>query len=1117
VRTCPTCGRQNPYDASFCANCGSPLPDTASSVREERKVITVLFADLVGFTSRSEQLDPEDVRATLTPYFARLREELERRGGTVEKFIGDAVMAVFGAPTAHEDDPERAVRAAVGIRDALAEMNEQDPGIDLHVRVGVNTGEALVSLGVRPLQGEGMAAGDVVNTAARLQTSAPVDGILVGEATYRATERAIEYRAAEPVEAKGKTDPITVWEAVAARARFGVDLTRRVDTDLVGRQLELALLRDALDRARHQDEPQLITLVGEPGIGKSRLVHELFAHIEDMPELIAWRQGRCLPYGDGVSYWALGEIVKAEAGILETDADDEATRKLERVVEELVADPDERGWIARHLRPLVGLAQERGSGQENSEETQAAWRRFVESLAERRPTVLIVEDLHWADDGLLDFLDYLIDWTRDVPLLVLGTARPELLARRPDWGGGKLNAATISLAPLSNEETARLFANLFDRAVLPADLQTTLLERAGGNPLYAEEFARMAAGRSSADLAEVELPGSVQGIIAARLDGLDPEEKSLLHDAAVVGKTFWLGAVAAIGGRDPVDLERRLHELERGRFVRRARRSSVGGESEYAFLHLLVRDVAYGQIPRGERADKHRAAADWIGSLGGERLEDRAELLAHHYLSALELAKAAGRDTREIERPARLALRAAGDRAVGLAAFAAAERAYASAIELWPADDPERAMLLFHYGRTLWLHRDEGGDVLAEARDLLLDGGDVEHAAVAELHIGDIVWRRGRGEEAQRHFDRAAALIEGRPASDEIGQAKAHLARYLMVTGRSNDAIRVGREALVVADELGADDIRTFALNSIGTARINLGDLGGFDDIERSIAVAEAANLPWHVARGNVNLGVSLFYAGDMRRALEVHEGNLAYARKIGMEGAIIWNKAEVAFDLSLLGRWDESLAIVDAELARMEAGSPHYLEVQHRQTRARIRIGRGDAVGALADAERGVEVGRSAGDPQALWPTLAERGRVLMLAGRTDEAVASIEEIFGSVQPAPVMDWSWWIVQAATVFSDVGRGDEIIALGGAELPSRWVQAARQWAAGDLAGAADLFATIGSAPDEAYARMREAERLVVAGRRDEAQPFLARALELYRTMGAASFVQEAERLLAPPA
>ena len=314
MQTCSRCGRENPDDARFCANCGSPLSVAAEAAREERKVVTVLFADLVGFTSRSERLDPEDVRATLTPYFARLREELERRGGTVEKFIGDAVMAVFGAPVAHEDDPERAVRAALGIRDAMAEMNEQDPDFDLHVRVGVNTGEALVSLGVSPLQGEGIAAGDVVNTAARLQTSAPVDGILVGETTQRATERAIEYRHADAVEAKGKTEPVLAWEAVEARSRYGIDVTRRVDTSLVGRERELALLRDALDRSRHQDEPQLVTLVGEPGIGKSRLVHELFVHIEGMPELIAWRQGRCLPYGDGVSYWALGEMVKAEAG-----------------------------------------------------------------------------------------------------------------------------------------------------------------------------------------------------------------------------------------------------------------------------------------------------------------------------------------------------------------------------------------------------------------------------------------------------------------------------------------------------------------------------------------------------------------------------------------------------------------------------------------------------------------------------------------------------------------------------------------------------------------------------------------------------------------------------------
>jgi class 3 adenylate cyclase/tetratricopeptide (TPR) repeat protein len=1117
VQTCTNCGRENPDDARFCANCGSALEDSAASAREERKVVTVLFADLVGFTSRSEQLDPEDVRATLTPYFARLREELERRGGTVEKFIGDAVMAVFGAPTAHEDDPERAVRAALAIRDAMAEMNEQDSELDLHVRVGINTGEALVSLGASPLHGEGIAAGDVVNTAARLQTSAPVDGILVGETTYRATERAIEYRVADPVQAKGKSEPVAAWEAVEARSRYGIDVTRRVDTSLVGRERELALLRDALDRARHQDEPQLVTLVGEPGIGKSRLVHELFVHIEGMPDLIAVRQGRCLPYGDGVSYWALGEIVKAEAGILETDPDDVTAGKLDRVAAGLVTDEDERRWVARHLRPLVGLAQERGSGDDGSEEAQAAWRRFLEALAERRPTVLIFEDLHWADDGLLDFLDYLIDWTRDVPLLVLCTARPELITRRPDWGGGKLNAATISLSPLSDEETARLLSGLLDRTLLPAELQSALLARAGGNPLYAEEFARMAADRSAADLATVEPPGSVQGIIAARLDGLDPDDKALLLDASVVGKTFWQGAVAAIGGREPSILERPLHELERARFVRRSRRSSVGGETEYAFLHLLVRDVAYGQIPRGARANKHRAAADWIGSLGGERLEDRAELLAHHYLSALELARAAGQDTADLERLARLALRAAGDRALGLAAYAAAERAFQAAVELWPEDDPERPMLLYQFGRAVWLHRDAGVDVLAEARDALLETGDVETAAVAELLIGDVIWRRGEGKEAQDHFDRAASLIAGRPASTEVAQAKAHLARYLMVTSRPTDAIRVGREALTVAEPLGADDIRTFALNSVGMARISTGDLGGFDDIEKSIELAEVANLPWHVARGNVNLGVALFFRGDMRRALHVHSSNLEYAQRYGMEGGIIWNKAEVAFDLSLVGRWDESLDILDAEIARMEAGAPHYIEVQHRQSRARIRRGRGDHEGAIEDAERAVEVGRAAGDPQALLPALAERARVQFLMDHTDEAVGTIDEILATIDPVPIMDWTWWIVPAAIVLTEVGRGQEILALGGYRLPSRWIQAARCWALGDLTGAADLFQQIGSAEDEAYARVKKAERLVAAGRRAEAEPFLSRALELYRGMGATAFIREAELLLAPPA
>ncbi|HEX6399479.1 MAG TPA: adenylate/guanylate cyclase domain-containing protein [Actinomycetota bacterium] len=1113
MRTCSRCGRENADDAQFCNACGSPLAN-GTRAREERKVVTVLFADLVGFTGRSERLDPEDVRATLTPYFARLREELERRGGTVEKFIGDAVMAVFGAPTAHEDDPERAVRAALAIREAVAEMNEQDPDLDLHVRIGITTGEALVSLEADPLQGEGIAAGDVVNTAARLQSAAPVDGIVVGDATHRATERAFDYRSLDPVDAKGKAEPVHAWEVIEARSRFGVDVTRRVDTPLVGRERELALLRDALDRVRLQDEPQLVTLVGEPGIGKSRLVHELYAYVESFSDLITWRQGRCLPYGEGISYWALGEIVKAEAGILETDPDTAASEKLERTVEALVPG-NERSWVARNLRPLIGVVTGQVAAAEASEDAPAAWRRFLEGMAERRPTVLIFEDLHWADEGLLDFLDVTIDWMRDVPLLVLCTARPELLSRRPGWGGGKLNAATISLSPLSDPETARLLAGLFDRAVLPADLQATLLNRAGGNPLYAEEFARMTTGRSADELASLELPDSVQGIISARLDGLEPGDKTLLQDAAVVGKAFWPGAVTAIGGTAVT--EDRLLPLERGRFVRRSRRSSVGAEAEYTFLHALVRDVAYGQIPRAERAEKHRAAATWIASLSGDRLEDRAELLAHHHVAALELARAAGLDTAPFEGPARLALRAAGDRAMALGALPTAERAYAAAVELWPDDDPDRPDLLLRYGRALWAWRDAGEDVLEEARDAFLAKGDPGSAAEAELMVSDLIWRRGHGAEAEARIEGAIRLTEGLPPSAELAVVKAHIARFFMVAGRSYDAIRVGSEALAIAAELGRDDITTFALNSVGAARVNTGDLAGFAEIEESIRVAEEASLPWHVLRNNVNLGVNLFYVGDVRRALEVHQENLELAHRFGLQGPIIWNTAEVAFDLFLVGRWDESLALVDAELARMEAGAPHYLEVQHRQTRARIRAGRGDPEGALSDIERGVAVGRSARDPQALFPNLAERGRILLAVGRVDDAVASIEEILRSTDPESAMDRSWWIVAAAIVFTEVGRGDEILAFGGEELPSKWIHAARAWAAGDLAGAAGVFADIGSAPDEAYARLKLAEVLLQEGRRSEAEPELGRALELFRGMGATGLIRDAERLLAPPA
>ena len=599
--------------------------------RQERKVVSVVFCDLVGFTSQAESMDPEDVAAILRPYHERVRSELERYGGTVEKFIGDAVMALFGAPLAHEDDPERAVRAAIAIREFAV-----DEGLEL--RVGITTGEALVQLDAQPDAGEGMASGDVVNTAARLQSAAPVNGVLVDETTYRATRHAVDYEEAEAVEAKGKTEPIAVWEAQTAHSRFGVDVAHEARAELVGRERELRVIRDAFERARHDRTPQLLTLVGVPGIGKSRLVYELSRIADADPELVTWRQGRCLAYGDGVTLWALSEIVKAQAGIVEQDSPGDVEQKLREAVADVLADTGDANWVESQLRSLVGLSAESELGDDRQQSAFAAWRRLLEAMAEQRPLVVVFEDLHWADESLLDFVDELVDWVTDVPLLAVATARPELLERRPGWGGGKLNATTLALPPLSEEQTAILIAQFLKRSVLPAESQQALLERAGGNPLYAEQFAELFLERGSAD--ELGLPETLQGIIAARLDGLADTEKDLLRDAAVIGKVFWASAVR--NGSDPSTT---LHSLERKGFVRRQKRSSVEGETEFAFSHALVRDVAYGQIARAERAQKHRGVAEWIEGLG--RPEDHAEMLAHHWHSAFELYRAAGMEAAE--------------------------------------------------------------------------------------------------------------------------------------------------------------------------------------------------------------------------------------------------------------------------------------------------------------------------------------------------------------------------------------------------------------------------------------------------------------------------------------
>ncbi|HEX2024785.1 MAG TPA: adenylate/guanylate cyclase domain-containing protein [Actinomycetota bacterium] len=1113
MAACPRCQNENPQGARFCSACGARLDTPAGGAREERKVVTVLFADLVDFTSRSERMDPEDVRAMLTPYYARLRTELEHFGGTVEKFIGDAVVALFGAPVAHEDDPERAVRAGLAIREAIREMNEENSELDLHVRIGVNTGEALVSLAARTSEGEGMAAGDVVNTAARLQSAAPVDGVMVGEATHRATANLFDFEDAEPVQAKGKARPIQAWLAIEARSRFGVDVTRTARTELVGRERELALLADALARTRAERSPQLVTLVGEPGIGKSRLVFELLKVVDADAELIIWRQGRCLPYGEGVSFWALGEMVKAQAGILETDRDQAAEAKLRSTVADLIEDPDEAAWIEGHLRPLVGLGAAE-LREDRQADAFAAWRRFLEGMGESNPSVLVFEDLHWADEGLLDFIDHLIDWATGVPLLVLCTARPELLSRRPGWGGGKANAVTVSLSPLSDESTARLIGQLLERSVLPAEVQTVLLGRSGGNPLYAEEFARMAAERElRGDLDTLPVPDTIQGLIAARLDSLSADDKALLQDGAVVGKVFWLGALTAIGGLDATEAAARLHALERRQLVRRDRKSSVAGETEYAFWHGLVRDVAYQQIPRALRADKHRRAAEWISRLAPDRAEDRSEMLAHHYLSALEFARASGQDIAGMEEPARLALRTAGDRAFALNAFRAAASFFHAAADLWPETDPERGLVLLRYGRSLWLSAVAGEDVLTRARVALLASGYKDAAAEAEIMLGDAIWQQGRRDEAFHHFSRARSLVEDRPPTPSTAWVLAHVSRFMMLAAQHDEAIRLGRQALAMAEDLELPDLRAHALNNIGTTRTASGDRGGIADLEASISIAEDANSPYDISRGYLNLASVTFMLGDLRRAGHLHAKGLQVAERYGLGEGIRWLRAERAFDLYYEGRWEEALREAQDFIEVTAAEQPHYMEQQCRLVRAAILMARGESERATTDSAWAVEASRRAKDPQAVYPAFGEHARMLHLAGRAAEAEAVIAELLAIVAAeGRDLTWSAWFLPVAHA-AVPERVPELLSLADKAVPTPWIDAGRAVLQRDLASAADTLGSMGARPEEAFARLRAGQRMVAEGRTNEAEAQLTRALDFYRAVEGTAFAREAESLL----
>jgi class 3 adenylate cyclase/tetratricopeptide (TPR) repeat protein len=1004
MASCSRCGQDNPQGFRFCGACGAPLAAAPRPADEERKVVTVLFCDLVGFTARSDQADPEDVGAMLRPYHVRLRREIERFGGTLDKFIGDAVMAVFGAPAAHEDDPERAVRCAARLLEAIVELNATQPALALSVRIGITTGEALVVL--QPGGETEGVVGDVVNTASRLQGVAPVNGVLVGEGTWRATRALFAYEELAPVRVKGKAQPVPVWRLIGPRSRLGVDVDQRPVAPFIGRDAELDLLKRCYADTVRERSVRLVTLLGEPGVGKSRLIHEFGRFVDDRPEFASWRQGRCLPYGDGIALWALGEIVKAQAGILESDPSIQVAAKLDSTLQALVGQASEREWLRARLAPLLGLGNAEGPGADQAE-FFAAWRRVIEAMAASGPFVLAVEDLHWADAGLLQFLNYLLDSSADIALLVIAAARPELLDRHPGWNEQRPNASSITLSPLTDTDTTALIAALLGQPVLPPEVKALLLEQAAGNPLYAEEFARLLTDRGLlvrlgrtlrlSPGQEIPFPETIQALVAARLDALLPERKALVQDAAVVGKVFWSGALAAISGRDEPALQAELEELERRELIRPAKVSSVAGQTEYAFWHAVVRDVAYAQIPRTGRMRRHRTAAEWLEHLAGERLADRAEIIAHHYSQAVALARATGEQARrlaELEERARRFLILAGDRAIGLD-VSQAHAYYQRALALCPPDHPERPRIVagtaraaFQSGRV-----EDAAVAYEEAIAGFAQHGDVRGQGEALNRLCTVFWDQGETRRSRAVLLRAIELLEQERPSPELCSSYVQMAADRVLSGHSEEAPAWADKALALAEQLGGlPVVKVQALDYRGMARCDLSDFGGLDDLRQALQLAQEVEAGNDAAMLYLNLAEPLWVADGPATALETCRTGIDFAERRGLARTAMWIRSESFGPLADLGRWDEVLTLADEAIAQARTHGG-YQSVAAATHKAHILLWRGEIAAAQPLVRELLSQAQDIDDLQILLPALAAAAAI-EAAGNPPLAAHLIEEL---------------------------------------------------------------------------------------------------------------------------
>jgi class 3 adenylate cyclase/tetratricopeptide (TPR) repeat protein len=926
---CSNCGAANAPADRFCGECGTALvegavpavagpaatstsgeqaaiaAESAGAQVAERRLVTVLFADLVGFTTYSESRDAEEVRELLGRYFESARQVIERYGGTVEKFIGDAVMAVWGTPVAREDDAERAVRAGLDLLDAVRALVPADaPEADrLHLRAGVLTGEAAVTVGA---VGQGMVAGDLVNTASRLQSVAPPDTVLVGESTYRAGRGAITFEPVGEQQLKGKALPVPAWRAMHVVAmRGGGGRSDRLEAPFVGRDPELRLLKEQLHATGRERRLHVVSVTGIAGIGKSRLAWEFLKYIDGLVEDIYWHQGRSPAYGEGVTFWALGEMVRRRAAIAETDDEPTSREKLAATLAEFVPDEADRRWIGPRLEALLGLADP-PTGER--EETFAAWRAFFERVASQGPTVLVFEELHWADAGVLDFIESMVEWSRSHPILIVTLARPELLERRPTWGAGQRNFVALALEPLSDAAMRELLAGLAPG--LPDPVVRRILERAEGVPLYAVETVRMLvdAGhlveeegsyRVVGDVTRLAVPETLQALIAARIDGLEPGERALLQDAAILGQSFTVAALAALTGRPEEALGEPLRSLVRKEVLVLDADPRSPERGQYGFVQGLIREVAHETISKRERRAKHLAAARYFETLGDEGL---AGILASHYLQAHE-ATPAGPEADALAAQARVALRAAAERAAALYSHEQA-LAFLEQAEGVTIDPAERATLWERMGEA---GRAAGRHEVAVARleqAIAWHGERGDAAAVARdtARLGESLLRLAQVAPA---IERLGAVDRAGLAAREAAMISAVLGRAYMLHGEYDRALPELERALVAAGEVGDVEIVAEALTSKGPV---IGEMERLHEaiavLHGAIALAESHGLVHTHARATYNLAGRL-YQDDPAAAFRVLREGVERARRLGQRG---WLVVLASFTVGAAldaGEWD--------------------------------------------------------------------------------------------------------------------------------------------------------------------------------------------------------------------